>query len=272
MKIFTFHLHIIESLGKRFVVALLLVLSSYAVHAYDFEFDGIYYNITSTTKLKVEVTSKISGGYRAPYRDVTIPSTFEYRGRKFSVTSIGAYAFGQCSSLTSVNIPNSVMSIKKGAFSQCTNLISIHIPDNVGYIEESAFYGCKSLTSVKLSNCMTSIGNGAFLECTSLKSINIPNSVTSIGLSAFSKCSSLTSVNIPNSVTYIGQDAFGGCISLKDIYCFSSTPVELDSNTFDTKIYLFATVHVPKGCVEVYKASKYWSKFYEIVEFDASSM
>ena len=81
-----------------------------------------------------------------------------------SVTSIGGYAFEDCSSLTSVRIPNSVTSI--GSY---------------------AFYGCYSLTSVTIPNSVTSIGDWAFMDCSSLESVTIPNSVTSIGEGAFPK-------------------------------------------------------------------------------------
>ena len=79
-----------------------------------------------------------------------------------SVTSIGGYAFEDCSSLTSVTIPNSVTSIGYGAFSGCSSLTSVTIPNSVTSIGEWAFSGCSSLTSVTIPNSMTRIGNAAF--------------------------------------------------------------------------------------------------------------
>ena len=134
-----------------------------------------------------------------------------------SVTSIGEFAFRECSSLTSITIPNSVTSIGRYTFYGCTSLKSITIPNSVTSIGEGAFSGCSGLTSVTIPNSVTSIGSGAFSGCSSLTSFTIPNSVTSIGKSAFSGCSSLTSINIPNSVTSIGESAFSGCTSLTSI-------------------------------------------------------
>ena len=126
-------------------------------------------------------------------------------------------AFYDCSSLTSITIPNSVTSIGESAFSSCDALTSITIPNSVTSIGESAFSSCDALTSVTIPNSVTSIGNGAFSWCTSLTSITIPNSVTSIEDEAFEYCSSLTSVTIPNSVTSIGDGAFRDCSSLTSI-------------------------------------------------------
>ena len=133
------------------------------------------------------------------------------------VTSIGAYAFYECSSLTSITIPDGVTSIGISAFRNCSSLTSITIPDSVTSIGNSAFYYCKSLTNITIPDSVTSIGNFAFYNCRGLTSITIPDSVTSIGKSAFSLCSSLTSITIPDSVTSIGESAFDSCRSLISI-------------------------------------------------------
>lgn len=124
-------------------------------------------------------------------------------------------AFRECSSLTSVTIPDSVTSIGNEAFYRCSSLTSITIPDSVTSIGKYAFSGCSGLTSITIPNSVTSIGDSAFSGCRGLTSVTIGNSVTSIGSSAFYNCLSLTSVTIPNSVTYIGGQEFNGCVSLK---------------------------------------------------------
>ena len=128
-----------------------------------------------------------------------------------SVTSIGNYAFGGCTGLTSVTIPNSVTSIGDYAFRSCSGLTSVTIPNSVTSIGGGAFEGCTGLTSVTIGNSVTSIGNYAFWGCTGLTSVTIGSSVTSIGSLAFFNCAGLTSVTIPNSVTSIGEGAFSGC-------------------------------------------------------------
>ena len=145
--------------------------------------------------------------------EIVIPK--KYNGNL--VTSIGLLAFDDCSSLTSIMIPNSVTSIGDFAFRACSNLISVTIPNSVTTIGSGAFNSCSSLTSITIPNSVTSIGESAFNSCSSLTSITIPNSVTSIGSSAFSGCSKLTSLTIPNSVTTIGDGAFYNCSSLTSI-------------------------------------------------------
>ncbi len=168
------------------------------------------------------------------------------------VTSIGDYAFYNCSSLTSVTIPSTVTSIGNYAFYHCTSLTSVTIPEGVTSIGNDTFCRCSGLTEIlvaegnrsyssidgvlydasgkTLLQCpggksgsfaipagVTSIGNSAFSGCYSLTSVTIPESVTSIGNYAFEYCSGLTSVTIPAGVTSIGYQAFYHCSGLSSV-------------------------------------------------------
>ena len=182
-----------------------------------------------------------------------------------SVTSIREGAFYGCSGFTSITIPNSVTSIESRAFGNCSGLTSIEIPNNVTSIGSSTFSGCFGLTSVTIPNSVTSIGDNAFSGCYNLTSVTIPNSVTSIGSSAFLGCSGLTSVIIPNSVTSIGSSAFKysdltSVISLIE-NPFAITGKTSDSRTFTENTFNNATLYVPKGTIEKYKATDGWKDF-----------
>ena len=132
-----------------------------------------------------------------------------------SVTSIGDYAFCRCSSITSISIPNSVTSIGERAFANCT---SLPIEDNMRYADTYLVESVdKSLSTYTIKSRTKWIGDNAFSGCSTITSITIPNSVTSIGNDAFYKCTSLTSINIPNSVTSICCNAFYGCHKLNNI-------------------------------------------------------
>ena len=133
------------------------------------------------------------------------------------VTSIGGSAFAWCESLTSITLPDGLTSIGVGAFEDCTSLKSITLPEGVTSIGACAFLGCTSLTSIILPDGVTSIGVGAFADCLCLTSITLPEGVTTIGDDAFNGCKNLTSITIPDSLTSIGSGAFFGCKSLKSI-------------------------------------------------------
>ena len=153
------------------------------------------------------------------------------------VTSIGVYAFRECTSLTSATIPDSVTSIEYGAFYGCSSLTSVTIPDSVTSIGSYAFAHCTSLKSVIIGNSVTSIGSYAFNDCISLTSVTIGNSITSIGSSAFYNCKSLTSITIPDSVTSIGEGAFSGCLFEREGFINNSSLDAVANNYWGAKIY-----------------------------------
>ena len=96
--------------------------------------------------------------------------------------------------ITSVEIENGITSIGNYAFYECTVLTSITIPDSVTSIGANAFFICTGLTSITIPDSVESIGNGAFASCAGLTSITISNSVTSIGDYAFFNCTGITDV------------------------------------------------------------------------------
>ena len=169
------------------------------------------------------------------------------------VTSIGTYAFRDCSSLSSITIPAGVTSIGYDAFSGCSSLSSITIPAGVTSIGDQAFRECSSLSSITIPEGVTSIGDQAFQECSSLGSITIPEGVTSIGDCAFQECSSLNSVTIQEGVTSIGSEAFRSCSRLSSI-ALPDGLKSIGSSAFNGCSNL-SSIMIPEGVTSIASAT-----------------
>ncbi|MBR6032138.1 MAG: leucine-rich repeat domain-containing protein, partial [Bacteroidaceae bacterium] len=194
------------------------------------------------------------------------------------VTSIGRYAFDNCTGLTSVTIPDGVTRIRPEAFRNCSNLTSITIPPSMKTIDSSPFVWCRNLNAVHISDiaawCGISFqaasdvfcyGAHLYLNGEEVKDLVIPDGVASIGGWSFLNCSQLTSVTIPESVTVIGDEAFEKCTNLTDVYCYAENVPNMRYGVFFYTPIASATLHVPAGSIDKYKTTSPWSDFANIV-------
>lgn len=148
-----------------FIVFMMLALTASA----SVKIGDFYYELNAETQTAELVAKR--GKYWF-YKEVVIPSSVNYEGIDYNVTSIANAAFEECY-MTSVTISEGVTKIGNGAF-----------------------VGCSRLTSVTIPNSVTTIGNSAFYRCSALPSIIIPDGVTTIGEEAFDGCTELTSVSL----------------------------------------------------------------------------
>ena len=176
------------------------------------------------------------------------------------ITEIHENAFGGCTALTTVVIPDSVTSIGYSAFYGCESLTSVNIPSGVTEISGQTFMNCYSLASVTIGSGVTSIGWDAFHGCESLTSVTIPNSVTTIGKNAFNNCYNLTSVTIGSGVTIIGNYAFIGYGELASATCLAAVPPALGRNVFYTAEE--CTLYVPMDSYEAYTGDADWNSVF----------
>ena len=286
---------------KQILLTIAVLLFSLTAKAYDFEVDGICYNILSVEDLTVEV---IRNNHQQYSGEVIIPSTVEYQSKTLTVVSIGESAFEDCVDLTGITIPSSVTLISDYAFENCISLRDLYIEDGEiellikrgeyfnkywdEYFYEAMFYDCpleniylgrnlsydesededltpfaenSNIKTVTIGNGVTKIGNYLFYSCENLTCINLPNSVTSIGDKAFNSCDKLTIQTIPNSVTNIGKWAFARC-------SFADTEVIIPSGVKIIKDGVFAFTNITSIDIHnsVTKIGYYAFEFCEYLE------
>ena len=177
--------------------------------------NGIIYKDSTKTVIKKCLTS-VSG-------DVVLPQT---------VTKIEAFAFRDCSHMTSISISPTLKEVGDSAFYNCRRLSAVHISDidawsqiyfdhtsvsNPLYYANNLYLNNQLVREVKLSDRVMKIGQFAFANCRSLCRINIPKSVKTIGWGAFCGCSNLINVSIPEGVSIIDGATFWKCVNLKSV-------------------------------------------------------
>lgn len=190
--------------------------------------------------------------YSSPYR----PPWYNSRSSitkvviEQGVTSIGWYAFEDCSSMTSVTIPDSVTWIGD-AFVDCSGLKDVHITDiakwcdiyfydydsNPMHYADNLYVNNVLTTDLIIPDGVTRIGNYAFCGCSGLTSVTIPGSVTSVGWHTFDDCSSLDSVYISDLATYLSISFYDG----------ASNPMYYADKLYLNGERIAGTVQIPDG-------------------------
>lgn len=173
-----------------------------------------------------------------------------------------------------VVIPKNVR-VLRSAFNGMAGLRKATIlTDKLTEIGDDAFYWCSALEEVNIPDKITRIGEGAFFWNLRLSKINIPSTVTRIEKHAFDSAP-LDSIDIPAGVTFIGRNAFWNNRNLKKVYSRPITPPKTNEPTAISPYLPFlhsadeATLYVPKGSADAYRASEVFSEFKNIVELEA---
>ena len=241
---------------KFLLTTIAVLLCSVMANAYDFEVDGIRYDITSFTELTVKASS-LSETFVG---DLVIPSKVQFNGKELDVTEVGDDFAISNTAITALTIQDGVKSVGARAFKNCSHIATVKISPTINLIGQECFCGCTDLkifthqgkitigaktfcdcrnleqvvienldslsegtfkNCVKLSDCyvpnIVSIGKESFSNCASLINFNIPGSVRTIGDSAFEFCSNIISIIVPNNVNTLGLGAFNYCTSLSSI-------------------------------------------------------
>lgn len=245
----------------RNLFVFLLLIVPFVAYSYDFERDGICYNVISMEDKTISVTSN---GEVTNYIDwsanhysgsIIIPETVEYNGDIYTVISIGSRAF-QYTTITDILLPHTIKTIEEDAFCYTKNLRTIdlpseiieigpgsfskgglehiNMPNSIEYISEYAFYGSK-LTEVIIPESIKVIGCGAFMRI-DINKIVIPKNVEEIREDAFLDCEQLAEVIIMNDAVRIGKNAFANTPWLQH---YSQD----DNNNIDDILYINNTAY-----------------------------
>jgi hypothetical protein len=180
-----------------------------------------------------------------------------------SIAIIETNAFLDCTALISAELPN-VTSIGHMAFGGCSNLESVLMPEILELTNtvatastHGAFYNCVSLKSVSMPKA-TAIQRDSFYKCTALTSISLPQA-TVIGEGTFRHCDNLLSVSIPKAA-FIGDNAFNDCKKLESV-TLGSEPPELDGNSVFASGKPLYGIYVPASAISTYQntTKEYWT-------------
>ena len=212
---------------------------------------------------------------------VIIPS--ETDGKPIS--ELDHKAFYDCTHITDITIPDSILTIGLLVFNGCDNLLNINVDDNninfsskdgVLFNKDSSYliqFPCGRNGDYSIPSGTEAIGSKAFQDCKQLLSVTIPDSVTTLDDGAFYRCSRLKSVKGCENISVISPGAFGYCKSLSDIE-FSDNLKTIEFDAF-TDCDMLSQIVFPDslselgaraidGCLKIHV--KYKGKIYDYYE------
>ena len=140
------------------------------------------------------------------------------------VTTIGSYAFSNCTRLKSIILPNCVTTLSYGIFNNCNNMQELTIPSSVttfNTYDEPLFNGCtgKLLIDCNIPNSYYDREDDEYPIFYGAKftEIVVGDNVTTLGNNAFRTCSQLATLTLGKNVSTIGSNALAGCTKLTTI-------------------------------------------------------
>jgi hypothetical protein len=154
---------------KRFFICSVVAFILCNLYAYDFERDGLYYEIINDTIAPYEVKlTKEQNDIPYKHTIIRVPRLVVHNNIEYKVTTIGSGALSWCKHLTAVVIEEGVSTIQNFAFYSCDSLKSITIPNSVKVIGTGAISNCEILTNVYIGDSIKEIGGENFVYCPNL--------------------------------------------------------------------------------------------------------
>lgn len=167
------------------------------------------------------------------------------------ITSIGDYAFYDCTNLKSVELPDSITEIGDGAFLKCASLKSIQIPEGVTLIGWALFEECSQLMDVDIPDSVTHISARAFLRCANLNNIELSDNIKEICASAFEETGYYNNkANWENDVLYINHHLIDAKETITGSYTIKSGTVTIAIQAFGFCEQL-TSIEIPKSITSI---------------------
>lgn len=208
---------------------------------------GLFDSVSQTLKTAITDQQMVYeySPENVPDVDSIVQRTITSYSASPNVTTIGNYAFANCSSLTSVTLTNSITNIGIQAFAD-TAISEITIPNSITYLNIYCFARCTSLSSVTLNDRITRIPSNCFEGCTSLHHITLPSGCTHIESGAFEN-SGLDEITFPATLREISYGAFRNCGNLNEIYSYPTTVPTIWASSAFNSVAQTGTLHYPIG-------------------------
>ena len=215
--------------------------------------------------------------------DISIPSfivTGENDDFVFRVMEIDQYAFYDCTEVTSIDIPYSVLRIVNDAFKGCSGVKRYTVNENnqsykdvdgVLFSKDNKmlikYPAKKQLTDYVISEDVSFICTEAFMDNTYLRKVFVGNFVTAISDYAFKNCTALEEIELGGNVRILGSEAFKNCPKLDLINSHGAFPPHNSPTVFDDATKQNAKLYVPKGQLFNYKRRLEWRDFKNVQEY-----
>lgn len=243
---------------KKLLTLVLMLIAAINTFAYDFESNGIYYEILSKEKHTCAVTNQSETSGKKYAGNIVIPSTVQDSdGVDYTVSAISDYAFQDCVKLQNVVLPNTIQRVGYRAFSGCVLLESIVLPQSVITLGSCSFYGCISLKSIDFGS-IEIIDGFCLAGCSSIEKLVIPNTVTEIVHDAFSGCSSLSNITFQSGHKKLylsdrnNEPLFAEC-SLDSVFIGRNLTINTESSPF-SKSKMLRSVYVSDSVTYISKS------------------
>ena len=103
------------------------------------------------------------------------------------------------------------------AFGGCSNLTEISLPEELEEIGPVAFSNCIRLARITLPEGLKKLGLGAFGHCKALREITVPEGVAQLEHELFNECAALERVRLPSHLTQLPEHLLLRCEALADL-------------------------------------------------------